>query len=172
MERFWSKVKITSLYGCWEWTAYKNPKGYGRFHMPDRLWLVHRLVYTWAYGEIRNKLVIDHLCRNRACVNPIHLEAVTQKVNCERGRLVKSHCLRGHKLTTENRRGRNRRCIICAKEWEINNIEKRNMQQQKRHQLRRQDPEYRKQENVKERARYAAKERNPGAAYHKKQEKV
>lgn len=69
---------------CWEWTKYKD-KGYGQIRLPDRLVLAHRWVWENLVGPIPDRLVLDHLCRNRPCVNPDHLEQVTQQVNVLRG---------------------------------------------------------------------------------------
>lgn len=125
MKRFWDKVQKTD--GCWDWTAYKTKEGYGRIGINGRLYLAHRVSYEWVKGKIPEGLVIDHLCGNPSCVNPDHLESVTQKENTHRGKLVESlkkrssaqtHCKRGHEFTKENtyvcKRGI-RNCRTCAK---------------------------------------------------------
>lgn len=66
---------------CWPWRGAIQSKGYGM--VGHRL--VHRVVYELVHGPIPAGLTIDHLCRNRACANPSHLEAVTMKVNYDRG---------------------------------------------------------------------------------------
>lgn|SRR5438270_7935452 len=66
---------------CWPWRGCVQSKGYGCVGRD----LVHRVVYTITHGPIPDGLTIDHLCRNRRCANPAHLEAVTMKENYERG---------------------------------------------------------------------------------------
>lgn len=99
-ERFWAKVLKTDT--CWLWTAGKNSKGYGIFYLskPSSPQIV---AHRYSYGQlIPEGLTIDHLCRNKACVNPSHLEVVTMRVNILRGNGVTAqeakttHCPRGH----------------------------------------------------------------------------
>ena len=70
---------------CWEWVGCTNRNGYGRVWRNRRTVMVHRLVYEATYGDIPAGLVLDHLCRNRRCVNPAHLEPVTVRTNTLRG---------------------------------------------------------------------------------------
>jgi hypothetical protein len=101
-ERFWEKVEKSD--GCWLWTAQIGSNGYGRFSSrSDGPRLAHRVAYELVIGEIPAGLVIDHLCRNRACVNPHHMEPVTIGENVRRGEpAVKTHCKQGHERNDTN----------------------------------------------------------------------
>ncbi|UYL86613.1 HNH endonuclease [Arthrobacter phage RadFad] len=80
-QRFWEKVEKTE--GCWNWTAAKN-SGYGRFQIGNKkLVQAHRVAYELTNGPIAPGLFIDHMCHNRACVNPAHLRTVTNKEDLE-----------------------------------------------------------------------------------------
>ena len=119
--RFWAKVAQNGE--CWQWTAAVLSSGYGYFGVGDgKSILAHRFAYQHLVGPIPDGLVIDHLCRNRACVNPYHLEPVPQKINVERGdcngRTPQPTCYRGHEFTPDNteiRKGGGRRCVTCRR---------------------------------------------------------
>ena len=125
-ERFWAKVDLAGPNGCWLWTAGHTSHGYGAFnYRVGTLWkqaYAHRLAYEAVIGPIPPGLQIDHLCRNRACVNPEHLEPVTRKTNLLRGASFsavnarKTHCVRGHEFSASNtymRRSGRRGCRSC-----------------------------------------------------------
>ena len=78
-DRFWSKVAQEG--DCWIWRAATNSRGYGVFSTAGVLQLAHRASYEYMRCEIPEGLTIDHLCRNRRCVNPDHLDPVTTRVN-------------------------------------------------------------------------------------------
>lgn len=104
--RFWSKVDKSG--SCWLWTGSKTSWEYGQHTVDGKNWRVHRLAYILTKGEIPKGLHLDHLCRVRHCVNPDHLEPVTNKQNVLRGigptanNARKTHCKRGHEFTEAN----------------------------------------------------------------------
>jgi len=107
--RFWSKVQPQPD-GCWEWQG-ATTTGYGRFHIAHGhpLMLAHRYSYTTLVGPVPDGLDLDHLCRNRRCVRPDHLEPVTHRENLLRSpltwaarRSAQTHCVHGHEFTPEN----------------------------------------------------------------------
>ena len=84
--RFWSKADRTDPSGCWLWTAAVDEQtGYGRLGIGTRSVAAHRIAFELFVGPIPDGMVIDHLCRVRRCVNPDHLEAVSQRENLLRG---------------------------------------------------------------------------------------
>lgn len=117
--------------GCWLWRG-NLTNGYGTISVHGRRVKVHRCSYEMFNGPIPDGLAIDHLCRQRACINPLHLEAVTLKENILRGesptaeRARKTHCIRGHSLCDAYRHGPKggRRCRPCWKALDKRRIRK------------------------------------------------
>ncbi len=119
-ERFWASVLKTD--SCWEWQGSLS-EGYGSFRFRRQYFKVHRFAYELLLGPIRVGFEIDHLCRNRRCVNPAHLELVNHRENTLRGitwvarNARKTHCPKGHPydlLNTYWYQGR-RYCRACNK---------------------------------------------------------
>lgn len=109
---------------CWEWTA-ATAKGYGRFSVDGRLEQAHRVMYVRVHGPIPEGLHLDHLCTNRRCVRPSHLEIVTNRENVLRGESFcaanagKSHCPAGHSYDGANvylAPNGHRKCRTCQRD--------------------------------------------------------
>jgi hypothetical protein len=141
MNKFWSKVQESAPDKCWEWNGTKDRLGYGHFYCTDkrRMVLAHRYAYEQRIGSIPLGMDLDHLCRNRGCVNPLHLEPVTHQENMRRGApATKTHCNRGHEFTPENTvyndhpKGRHRVCLSCRRENAREGWRKRNGYYEKR----------------------------------------
>lgn len=122
LKRFWQYVSINQETGCWEWTAGRSQRqGYGKFWADGKTGPAHRWLYQRLRGTIDSTLTLDHLCRNPACVNPLHLEVVTAKENVLRGVGIsaqnarKTRCIRGHKFDRVNTDG-SRACNTCARD--------------------------------------------------------
>jgi HNH endonuclease len=149
-ERIWRKITVSSISSyknspCWEWQRQSRTDGYGvafigklryefaGFPPKARTTVVHRLMYLISVGD-PGELQVDHLCRNRCCCNPLHLEAVAQPENLRRGdssRIVRelaefqsaqTHCMRGHLLEDYNlivnfdeKGGKHRHCRTCQR---------------------------------------------------------
>jgi hypothetical protein len=122
-EFFMLRVQVTP--GCWVWTGRPASNGYGKLGWGGRTLSAHRVSHELFVGPIPEGLTIDHLCRNKMCVKPKHLEAVTHRENVLRSTGVaavnaaKTHCNRGHEFTAENTGitpGGDRRCRACCRE--------------------------------------------------------
>lgn len=123
-DEFWSKVDVKSEDECWKYLGSKLPNGYGQFWFEEirQPITAHRVAYELMIGKIPEGYQIDHLCRNRLCVNPKHLEAVTCQTNLLRGNTdaaknaSQTHCPQGHSYSGKNLyispRGE-RICRIC-----------------------------------------------------------
>jgi hypothetical protein len=122
-ERITSKIEVDPITGCWNWTATLD-RGYGIVGFGRKLFRMHRVAYERAIGPIPPKYQIDHLCWNRRCCNPDHLEAVTARENNMRSNSIasiaakKTHCPKGHPYSGENlytTPSGDRRCRECAR---------------------------------------------------------
>lgn len=127
LDRFWARVEKTDT--CWTWTGALNAKGergYGVIWFRGRQEYVHRLAYELLVAPIPEGRTIDHLCRNRQCVRPDHLRAVSMRENVLASSGItaqnwqKTHCLRGHPFTPENTwvdpKTNSRQCRACNRE--------------------------------------------------------
>lgn len=105
LRNFLNKIEVAG--DCWKWTGYIHRTGYARFMKG----YAHRWGYEQFTGPVPEGLQLDHLCRNRSCVNPLHMEPVTNRENTLRGTVVEvqrarhalvTHCPKGHEYTPEN----------------------------------------------------------------------
>jgi hypothetical protein len=111
LRKFWSLVVLPKGDGCWGWSGAVGKNGYATFVVDGESVLAHRFAYVMTFGDIPDELEIDHLCRNRGCARPSHLEAVTHRENLRRSPIqlstinsAKTHCCHGHEFSRSNTR--------------------------------------------------------------------
>lgn len=119
IKRFQTFYKIIN--NCFVWQGYLDKDGYGSFYFKQKLRRAHRVSYYLNFGDIPKDMVIDHICKNRACVNIEHLRCISRKQNTlENSRSVgsinkmKEFCKNGHKF--DKKYGKQRYCSICSNE--------------------------------------------------------
>lgn len=127
LERIFSKIKVSTTHfyrgsPCWEWQAGISNAGYAKFKYKGKTCGGHRIIYEFFVEIIPAELDSDHLCRNRPCVNPAHIEPVPEIVNLLRGESLfaknarKTHCIKGHPFSGDNlhiRKNGGRHCRKC-----------------------------------------------------------
>ncbi len=124
LQQFEKYIMPVTECGCWIWMGYVSENGYGRFSPRYKMapLYAHRTSYEIYKGQIPEGMVLDHLCRIRCCVNPDHLEPVTQLINLARGignqNKSKIHCRYGHPFCEENTFYKNNRriCRVCDRQ--------------------------------------------------------
>lgn len=124
--KFLSMIRIDQGTGCWNWAGFDSGRGYGGFCINKRNFRAHRISYELFVGKLELDLVIDHICRNRACCNPDHLRQVDKRTNALENseaacaiHAAKTHCPKGHEYNEINTRwhGTNRHCRACQREY-------------------------------------------------------
>lgn len=126
LKRFWSKVEITPE--CWNWKGACSKNGYGQFYLAGKHALAHRSSFEIRGEYLPSDMVVDHICKNKKCVNPIHLRIVTKQINTIENseslpalNAAKDRCKNGHLFEEGNiywhgPKKDKRECLICKKE--------------------------------------------------------
>ena len=128
---FWSHVRFGESYlDCWQWTGGTNGTGYGVTKCTGKQEYAHRVSYSWFFGTPLNE--IDHVCRNRSCVNPIHLDDVTttenshRKPSCHKDKCTRGHAMTGYNLVQKNGAWMCRTCRVeNTRRWRAKNADAR-----------------------------------------------
>lgn len=130
----WSRF-VASDEGCWPWHGPVGGSGYGTMRFERKKHQAHRLIYELLIGPIPDGLDIDHLCSNKLCVNPDHLEPVTRSVNIQRAidreeRPRKTACPQGHPFDESNTivlAPSGRRCRLCRQSQQAKYRERKHL---------------------------------------------
>lgn len=128
IDRIFSRISINPNTNCWNWTGAQDGAGYGVVGWRNQSVRIHRLIYSYLIypipaGRGKNIPVCDHLCNNRRCCNPDHIQIVTNKENILRGNgqssinSKKIYCNNGHQLPEQRNTQGTRSCKICLKEY-------------------------------------------------------
>ncbi len=123
ISKFYKSISIAPS-GCWIWIGRRYRVGYGQFNWSDQRWdYAHRFAYQTFNGSLVDGLEIDHMCNNKSCVNPNHLEQVTHAENMRRAYAYKAatsdRCRRGKHKLPPYVRGESRKCSMCRKESDV-----------------------------------------------------
>lgn len=134
IKRLFSKIEPDFETGCWNWTGYTGSTGYGHIRIDKILYRTHRLMYAWFVGPLptgkgKDIPVVDHICNNRLCCNPSHLQLISDTENILKGngataaKFRQTHCHNGHPLP--NAINGHRRCMACNRAWNRSNYAKK-----------------------------------------------
>lgn len=134
ISRIFAKITIDHDTSCWNWTGSTTTNGYGNVRVNKTGYRTHRLIYAWLVKDIpggkgKNIPVLDHICNNRLCCNPAHLQLISDRENILKGNGATAkksrqiHCKNGHILPVAIRG--HRRCLICHRAWNRRNYAKK-----------------------------------------------